>query len=77
MTPLVIPLVQIVMPMVPLALLVVTLVPLVSTIGLLMVPLATIGKITNGTIGRTPNRAYALKKINDGQVGLENEITSS
>ena len=31
-----------------------------GTIGRPMVPLATIGKITNGTIGRTPNRAIVV-----------------
>ena len=58
MVPLVIPLVPMVMPMVLLALLIV---PLESqwynngTIGY-----GTIGKITNGTIGRTPNRASLI-----------------
>ena len=50
MVPLVLPLVPMVMPMVPLAL-----------------PIATngsIGKITNGTIGRTPNRASVFEQEN-------------
>ena len=39
----------------------------IGSIGKPMVPLATngtIGKITNGTIGRNPNRANVLSKIN-------------
>ena len=67
MVPLVIPLVPMVMPMVPFALQMVLLVPLVSQ----MVPLA-----TNGTIGRTPNRATVIACVH-GSTNGTNDIPIS